>query len=278
MKNKSIKVARRFVNIIMALLIVVCFCAIGLSVFNLVNYNVEASKYIYLLLGVFLLPCEYFFKGKLDGFFQQQSNIFICLLISVCLLILIITLVSFISKMFNNKYSSVKRTLWGIFANIILLLFLLVFVLSVVFFTAKYSQIINAVNNFGPDFIKTITTNFGFNALVIKELIVAYLGAVVCVFGLVSFIIGMSHKSTKIKILSSINFYSSEYEEVKSEGKTKDEKQELDVVTEMPETNPNAKNLINKIMQLEELKNAGKIDNVDYTRLRQKAIRRYKSR
>ena len=34
--------------------------------------------------------------------------------------------------------------------------------------------------------------------------------------------------------------------------------------------------LINKIMQLNELKDSGKINEVEYTRLRQKAIRRYK--
>ena len=44
----------------------------------------------------------------------------------------------------------------------------------------------------------------------------------------------------------------------------------------MKEVDPEAKNLVNKIRQLDELRKAGKISNTDYTRLRQKAIRRYK--
>ena len=58
--------------------------------------------------------------------------------------------------------------------------------------------------------------------------------------------------------------------------KSKEEKKEQ-VIADIPENDPKAKNLIKKIMQLEELKNSGKITNTDYTRLRQKAIRRYKN-
>ena len=55
------------------------------------------------------------------------------------------------------------------------------------------------------------------------------------------------------------------------------EEKKEQVIADIPENDPKAKNLIKKIMQLEELKNSGKITNVDYTRLRQKAIRRYKN-
>ena len=277
MKKKSIKVAKTLFDLLLSLLIVVSIVSLGIAMYNSFKYNIEVSKYIYAFLGVFLLPIEYLTKGEITGAFQEQANNYLCIFISLVLFILLILTLSFSSKMFSAKFSSKKRTIYGIISCILTFTFLAYFIYSCIFFTANYSAIENAINDFGPEFVKTIMVNFGFNIIALKEIIVSYISLAICLFAFVSFIIAMSHKSTKIKITTSINFYSSEYQEPKTEEKTKeDNKEEKIGKTEIPESDPKAQSLIKKIMQLEELKNAGKISNVDYTRLRQKAIKRYK--
>lgn len=284
MKKKNIKVAKKLLNFLLALVILVSLLAVGLSVYNLISYNIEASKYIYLLIGVFLLPYEFLVQGKIDGMFQQQSNIVYCLLIALAIFLISVLVLVNASKMYNGKYSTAKRTVFGVITNLLLVVFVAVFALGAVILTIKYSQIENGLNNIGPEIIKTIFTNFGFNLIIIKEIVAGYLGLLICLFSFMSFLIGMFHKSSKIKLVTSINFYSSDYEEDKaitntstSTNNTKDDKKEEVVISDIPENDPKAKSLIKKIMQLEELKNSGKISNVDYTRLRQKAIKRYKN-
>lgn len=278
MKKKGIKVAKKLINFLMVLLILVSFVTIGLCVYNLVSFNVEVAKYVYVLLGVFLLPYEFFTTGRIDGMFQEQSNCLACLFVAIGILLLVIVLLINSAKMFNGKYSSNKRTVAGIIASILIFVFFAWFASSAILLSIKYTQIENAINAIGPEFIKTIKTNFGFNLITVKEITAAYFGLLVCLFAFVIFIVGMSHKSTKVKIVSSINFYSSVYEEKMADTKEKTVQEEaINQETEIPESNPKAKNLINKIMQLEELKKAGKISNTDYTRLRQKAIKRYKN-
>lgn len=282
MRKKSIEVAKKLIVFLMTLLLVVLFCSVALAVYNLITFNVEMSKYIYLLIGVFLIPLEYALTGRVDGIFQDQANAILCLAVPVVLIVLIIIMLANISKMHNGRYSSKKRALFNTVGDILLFVFLAYFVLSSIFITVQYSKLVNIFNDIGPDFVKTITTSFGFNLIVIKEIVVAYFGAFVCLFGLISFIVGLFHKSTKVRIITSINFYSSEFEEdkaisnTKSTTEIKQTKQE-EVAIDIPENDPKAQNLIKKIMQLDELRNQGKISNVDYTRLRQKAIRRYKN-
>lgn len=281
MKKKCVKVAKKLINVFMVLLLVGTLISIGLCVFNLISYNVEVARYIYASMGYILLPYEFLAIGKIDGIFIEQSNLVVCLIIAIVMFILQIAVLSNTTKMFNGKYSSIKRNIAGVIANIIIFLFFAVFVIGCVIMSVKYLPIENAINTVGPEFIKLIKTNFGVNLITLLATVCAYIGAFVCIFAFVFFIVGMSHKSTKVKIVSSIYFYSSEYEEPtdgnKQSSKKNEEKKQESQNQEIPESSQNAKNLINKIMQLEELKNAGKISNADYTRLRQKAIERYKN-
>lgn len=259
----------------MVLLIIVSSIAVGISIYNCISFDAELAKYIYILLGVFLLPYEFLTTGKIEGIFQDQSNALVCFLISLAFLVAFVLVSVNSSRMFSNKYSSGKRTFSSVIAITFVFLFFAMFALSAVVLTAKYTQITIAIDNIGPELLKKLTTSFGFNALIVKELFIAYFGTVVCIYGLIFFIIGMSHKSTKVRILTSINFYSSEYQEPIQDNKTKEDDKKVEIV-EMPETDPKAKDLVTKVMQLEELKKQGKISNTEYTQLRQRAIRRYK--
>ena len=277
MKRRSIKVAKWLVNFLMILLLVFSLGALGLSVYNSVSYNVEASKYIYVLLGIFIIPFEYLATGSI-GKLQEQKGTVIGLILSLVLCILAIVVLVNSSKMFNGKYSSLKRTIAGTVTNMLLVIFFAVFAFGAVILTIYSNQITNLINSVGPEFIKMIIVNFGFNALFIKEIAMGYLGLLICLVGLIVFIIGLSHRSSKVKIVSSIYFYSGEYEEKDAPAKQKENEEVAEEKELEPARveSPQAKELINKIMQLEELKKSGKLSDVQYTKLRQKAIRRYK--
>jgi len=278
MKKRSIKVAKSLINFLMVLILLLGLATLGVTIYNSINFSVEAAKYIYALIGVFLMPFEYLMYGTIGKFQNQESNL-VSLIISLVLVVLTITVLVNSSKMFNGKYSTTKRTIAGTIANFLIFAFFAFFAFGAVMFFVNYNQISNILNDIGPELVKTIMVNLGFNFIVLKEIIISVIGSLITIFALVLFLIGMSHKSTKVKIISSIYFYSSEYEEQQTETSASklEQQEEEQVVNEMKEVNPKEKNLVNKIRQLDELRKAGKISNTDYTRLRQKAIRRYKN-
>ena len=276
MKKKSVKVARVFIKTLMSLVLIFSLGALGLSIFNSISFDAEVSKYIYFLIGVFIIPFEFLFTGNL-GQVQQQDGNLVGLIVSMVVIVLAIVVLVNSSKMFDGKYSSVKRTLAGTIANVLIFIFLAMFTFSSIMFSIYSSQITNIINSIGPEFVKMFTISYGVNLIFILNIVFAYFGVVSSLLVLVMFILSMLHKSSKIKTVNSIYFYSSQYEEPVQETKVKEEQKEAEEIQESTQTeSPQAKELINKIMQLEELKKAGKLTDVQYTKLRQKAIRRYK--
>ena len=278
MKRKSIKVAKSLINFLMVLILLLSLGTLALTLSNSFSYNIEVAKYIYLLIGVFLLPIEFLVEGTV-GLFQNQESNLVCMIVSFVLIFLSITVLVNSSKMFNGKYSSTKRTLAGTITNLLIFVFFAFFLFGAIIFSTYFPEISNVLNNIGPEGIKTLVVSLGFNLIVVKEIIIAYVGALISAFTFIFFVVGMSHKSTKVKIISSIGFYSSQYEEQKTDSVAANKQETLEEQTsnEIKESDPDAKSLIDKIMQLDELRKAGKISNSEYTRLRQKAIRRYKN-
>lgn len=276
MKKKSIKVAKWFVKLLMSLTIVFAIGALGLSIYNSISYNVEVAKYIYMLIGIFLIPLEFVLTGNF-GKLQEQDGNLVGLIVSMVLIVFAIVVLVNVSKMFNGKYSTVKRTVASTIANCLLFIFFAFFAFGAVVFTIYSSQITNIINSIGPEFVKMFTISYGVNLIFVKEIIAGYFGAISSLFILIMFIVGNVHKSSKVKMINSIYFYSSQYEEQVAETKVKEEqKQEQENLEPAYSESPQAKELISKIMQLDELRKAGKLTDVQYTKLRQKAIRRYK--
>lgn len=275
MKNKSIKFAKGLLDVFLALVIIVSLAAFCLSVYCHFNYNAEYAKYLYVLVGVFLFPIEYFATKNVTGVIVRQTNMLLCA--GLTFAILVFAIISFVlsCKMYNKSISSKKRKKYGIVECFFIFIILSYLIVSAVVLTANYSIIENSLDSASPELITQLKRSIGVNAIALKEIIVAYVGIFVLLFSFIVFIIGMSHKTTKTKIYSSLNFYSDEYEQ-KENVKQVTKQQKAEISADIPENNQDAKNLIKKIMQLEELKNQGKISTVDYTRLRQKAIRRYK--
>ena len=97
---------------------------------------------------------------------------------------------------------------------------------------------------------------------------------------LFAFIVALCYKKPTpkaIKVYGTINFYSDEFEEVQNEVSEKQAEEVESVESKgIKESSEEAKDLIQKVMQLEELRKTGQINDVEYTKLRQKAIKRYK--
>lgn len=276
MKKKSIKVARVFIKFIMTLILLISLGGLGLSIFNSISYNVEAAKYIYFLIGVFVIPFEFIFSRDFGKIQQQDGNI-VGLIISMALIIIsIVTLVNS-SKMFDDRYSSMKRTLAGTITNVITFITFAIFAFSAVIFTINGEPIINIFNTIGPEFVKMLTISYGINLMYIINILIAYIGMIMTLLVFVLFLASKVHKSNKIKVVNSIYFYSKQFEEPVEASKAKDAQSEESTEQAPVHTeSPQARELLNKIMQLDELKKAGKLTDVQYTRLRQKAIKRYR--
>ena len=276
MKKTSVKVARVFIKILMTLVMIFSLGALGLSIFNSISFNMEVAKYIYFLIGVFVIPFEFLFTGNLGQVQQQEGNL-VGLIVSMIVIVLAIIVLVNSSKMFDGKYSSVKRTIAGTITKVLIFIFLAMYTFSAIMFSVYSNQITNIINSSGPEFVKMFTISYGVNLIFILNIVLAYFGAFSSLLVLVMFIFSMIHKSSKIKVVNSICFYSSPYEQQIQETNVKEEQKEVVETQEPAHTeSPQAKELINKIMQLEELKKAGKLTDVQYTKLRQKAIRRYK--
>lgn len=276
MDNKGLRFAKRFFNTILVLILLVTFAGLCVSIYNSFAYNYETAKYIYVLLGFVMLPLEYLTTGTFSGRFQEQASTHICIIIEIIILFAIILYLSSASSAFRRKNSVAMRKFYSVMSIVLQAIFVGVFGGSLFVAITNYSVVLNALNSFGPDLINKLTTTIGVNVVLIKEVVVASWGFVAGVFALIMFILATAHKSTKVKIVQGgTSFYSSDYEEPKKENKVKEVADEQQAEPAHKE-DPRAQELINKIMELEELKKQGRISNVDYTRLRQKAIRRYK--
>ena len=87
-------------------------------------------------------------------------------------------------------------------------------------------------------------------------------------------------KVKKEKKYVSLNFYTEEFikepEKKKIEEKTKTAERSNPTVALKQKTKKQSQELINRIMQLNALRDSGQISDVEYTKLRQKVIKRYR--
>ena len=122
------------------------------------------------------------------------------------------------------------------------------------------------------------------NFILVKGFGLSVLTFVICLFGFITLIVknpNITFKrrgGKKIRTTTSLYFYSSEYKEPKDEVKIhkSDDGSGVEIVENIKESNEKAQDLVKKVMQLNELKEQGQITEREYTKLRQKAIKRYK--
>lgn len=275
---KSNKVGKWFLQIILSIMLIDTVIALGLSVYNLISFNIDVCHYIYMSLGVVLLPFEFLFTGKV--FLINKGNIAWYFTASfVFFLIVFITMVEllkYFSDMSSVKRKKVAKIITLIFSFIIIAIFgVACFVL-----TKNLKIISTTLNSISPEFIITLTSIFGgTNINVLLSIFSAYFNLF---FMVISFILLLifrkKHKIAEVKISENNTnlFYSVEYIQSEEKEQSSSEIQEIKPSKDLKEDDPNAKKLVEKIRMLDELRKEGKISNPEYIRLRQSAIRRYK--
>ena len=115
----------------------------------------------------------------------------------------------------------------------------------------------------------------------LKGIIVCGLIAFSSLFAFIVYIINRERGEKRNKDAFGITYYAEDYLQKKQEAVDENERLTQEVNSEgstnnVKEKSAGSKKLLERIMQLNELKDSGQITEVEYTKLRQKAIRKYK--
>ena len=287
MKKKSLKVAHGLMRAILTIILIFALAGTAIAVYNVFNFDPDIARYIYVCLGSFIIPFEYLLTDNL-GLFAQKGNVGHALIIAIMLLVVTISILINASRMNNDKLSSKKRTFARIYNCVFIMTFAVIFSLAVYVLLWRQFLLIMRLNSIMPEFVQKIITQTGLEIAFYKEMFIGCLGLGLCLTGGILLIIGMSRGATKVKTVSNILFYSSEYEQ-KQESKvettqaskweqTKQDNTPVNQTTQQQEEikDKGSSKLIKKIMILDKLRQSGKLSDVEYVRLRQSAIKRYK--
>lgn len=241
------------------------FIVIGLFV---PNFNF--SKLFYILGAELILPIRSLLGSSLNSSITTFS-----IVMSGIVFVLSITLTVFASKLFYRGQRKSGGAKVKIF--IVLLSIALVYeAFTVVMYALKYSEFTAYFNsNSIPFNVEDVNS---FNLIALKGIV---LSGLLFIFTLLMFFVIPVPKvagQKQVVFSDEMNFYSSEYDEVKTDTKDKkdsEKKEEKQQEKGIGESNEQSKQLIKNIMKLNEMKDKGEISNKEYTKLREKEIRRY---
>ncbi len=270
--NKKLRRVSCSISIVIFAILLLCSLA-GLALVlckNLLSFS-NMQKFFYLSVGEIILPIELLLKGKVGAFGEKMFATF-----AISALIVILILCLFLLRDLIKVKKTYQKNKFFI-VSLLITLFIIVgyFVFSIV-----------SINSNAPAITKYLSAivdqKFIVNTIQIKANILPAVYIAVAIFTIVAVIVT---REKETKLLSSkqtgdgMCFYSSDYEESEKEVKeTKVQASEMAEVGAMVDVTEKGKSqaLLQKIMELNEMKDSGQISSVEYTRLRQKAIRRYK--
>lgn len=277
MNKKIVKISKITTITLISILLFISLCALIFILLGNFFSEIQSLNYAYGLLGEIIMPIEFILKGELG----LLGNNFAGITIGVTLAIMLIY--AFCVKDVVGAYG--KNQTRKKFSYISSLIFI-----AVIFVYFTFNLIIICINfeSFATylDFRITgvfqgLSKSFGVNAVVIKSIIICVLVMLVTMFTFLVFIFNRERENKQTKIIGGLTFYSEEYME-KEQPKNSNLQTiqgKKNVKTEEPKKIPvkkESKELVEKIMQLNALKDEGKLSDVEYTKLRQRAIRKYK--
>jgi len=221
------------------------------------------------------LPIEILF-GNSFNFFLSQSNRIYVILISLFLCIYLLFLLRTFSKIFNEKHEA-KRNKNIIISLVFISIILIYFAFAIIVMALKFNYAQGIFKTFEVGILNLIANLISVNLLLLVDLVILGISFIALLIALISLIIYFNKSKNKQVQTQKLYFYSSQYEQQEVKEKV-DSKQQVieEEIKDIPESNQNAKDLITKIMQLENLRAEGKISDREYIRLRERSIRRYK--
>ena len=274
MNKKLVNIASVLMRMFLLLVLLMSIAGIVLTALNnTLGYN-ETINYVYLLIGEALIPLEIVINKSLGGFNQAS---FVTFSISVATILVIICFLTLKDLAKVKKHGGENVKFNYISSHILLFLILGFFTFSTIVTAINYSSVLYYINIFKNEFV----SNIGENIIALKFIVVSGLIIVLSLLTGISLMLSKKRIKKQIEVVgtSGINFYSSDYEEQVKETKIvssieleKDKKKEV----KLTEKRQQAIELVSKVMELNQMKEDGQITAVEYTRLRQKAIRKYK--
>jgi len=226
----------------------------------------DATGVVLTLLGESSLPLVVLFK-----FEHVTTVIFVVAMIIFIASIFIIKDVSRTYKQKGNKrFHFVSSLIWC--------------VVLFVFFTFNFVPILQNYQQiqFLLDLSLSSTSYMqwlGASVVMIKYIVVCLLFIVSSLFVFITYILCRERTQRQvIKPINNVPFYSEEFEQKQQAEpeNNREENKEEKPIQEKPKVKKQSQDLLTRIMQLNEMKDTGQISDVEYTKLRQKAIKRYK--
>ena len=273
MKNKALSIFGFFFKVLNILIALASLAGLTLIVLNEFELPIdfEPLKYVYVVMYELLLPFIYMLFGNIATLtINNIVSVGVCT--SVALLLLSIVAFRDTSKATGYiSYPNKKVSyIWvGIYSFVLCVLFGFSLILTGV----EYTKISTFLAENSASEITTIV-------IIIKAITLSSLAILISLAMLIALIANRSKGQKRVKdAKKGLSFYSKEYEEKAQESKMLNKNTDPDELAhskEAAESNPKAQNLINRIMELNKSLENGEITDVEYTRLRQIALRRYR--
>ena len=270
MNKKIVKRSGTFFVVLLCSLLVLCVAALGLGVLSQIIPESNVGAYIIPVAGEIFLPLQLMLgEGN-----QAGGMILIC--ISAAILVLCILGIVSVTKAKKKTKGA-----WYVLSLILGFLFFAFFTFNIVILIIFFEPVYVMVGVIAAELIPALSAEVVAGVVMGKFIIVCALTIISAIIMFLVYIFNRDKTQRDIiKQIYNVNFYSDEYEQKDSGGiktpevveKVEDKNEEL-----KPKTKKQAQDLVTKIMQLNELKDTGQITEVEYTKLRQKAIKRYKS-
>lgn len=270
MEKKFVKVSGAFLVVMSWILALLSLTALTLMILEMVIPNFAQGSWFIVAMGEFLLPLQILIN-------PQSADAGVYIIICAVMLILSIMAIVFVKKTYrfgsHNKKVSMAISLiisFILFAYTAFSLVLLILNYELIAMTT--SLLLYGLLGENPGLLASL--------VMIKFIVIC---AIVIISTILVFFVFLLNREKEQKHVDrqifNVNFYSDEFEEQinteKLDKKAVEKEEQAEV--QKPKVKKQSQELINKIMQLNELKDNGQISDVEYTKLRQKAIKRYKA-
>ena len=255
------KIKNIFINVLMVLSIIMALSAVAGIFIVIFKENIGSAnviRLIYLAVGELLFMIEIILFGSVGTISIKEFDYYV---LTACGVLAILCFL-FVLVLKKSKQQANKNAVRGVF-YLFMFAFSLTSLIFIVVNGSKIKQVVGVGDNSWSDpiFIKVVLVLSIFIALMIFNVVVG---------------IRQNRCGGYVQNVGSkqLKFYSVDYEEEKQPQNLKSNQQEIEGAVEHAfEAGKNE--LVNKIIQLNELKDSGEITTVEYTRLRQKLIRKY---
>ena len=280
MKNVLLKISKSFLNIVLVVLFLLSLTSAGIVAASYFVADLSEIGFAYAFIGEFIYPIEFLINTEIGKFpIGQMKIIIICAGVAIALLC-IWAIIEF--KKICKKNSEGEKQNSGVKTGIFSLLTLAYSSLNIYYLFTQFMVLKRFLNKNLTGIPKDLLKEIGMEPILFKGIVICGL---IALFSFIIFILNffdrnpasVRAKKKEERNKSEINFYSEglvENQQKQTAAVQVSAENSADVV--MKSNKKQAEDLVTKIMQLNKLRDAGQLNEVEYTKLRQKAIRRYK--